>query len=217
MSNNLSIICVNVGNKYSHIYTEKLYQMVERNLNYKYKFYSITDKKHNNKNIIPIKPDNHLQGWWTKLMLFKPNIVDSDYILYFDLDTIIIKPIDKVLSMMGSNLTIVRDTWVKNSFNSSIMLIKTNSLPYIYNSYNEKELDNLKFQKNIKVRGDQCWITYKYPEANIFPEDWFISYKDIYVRKKPVWTNNTMAIRFHGKPNPEDVVNQHEWAKKCWG
>ena len=87
----VKVFCVNVGDKYPPEYVHKLKSAVERHLSLKHKFYVYTDKPENYSYSINVTHD--LDTWWNKLLVFE-NIGPC---LYFDLDTVIHGPLDKLI------------------------------------------------------------------------------------------------------------------------
>ena len=94
----INVICLKHGTKYSSDYVNRLYYMVKRHLTLPHKFYCFTEDTSEIDSNIIIKPlpNNTLKGWWWTPYIFKKGQFDSgDVNLFLDLDTVIIKNIDK--------------------------------------------------------------------------------------------------------------------------
>ena len=79
-------------------YANKSHNMLKRNLNINFDSYCITEKPEElSKEIEPIKPLlDDVKGWWNKLFLFS-NTMPDGYILFLDVDTVIINDLTEVV------------------------------------------------------------------------------------------------------------------------
>ena len=92
---NVNVVCVNWGDKYGAEYVMRLHAMIERNTTKKFNMYCLTDNPDAYQAPIkPIKLTDGLEGWWNKMLLFKPGILPDGEYLYFDLDLVIVDNID---------------------------------------------------------------------------------------------------------------------------
>ena len=82
--------------------------MVQRNLTVPHNFVCFTENNtglNPNIKIIPLPNDNSIKGWWWKTYIFKQDhFAKGDINLFFDLDVVIVKNIDKLISHPGSFL-----------------------------------------------------------------------------------------------------------------
>jgi len=86
------IACVlRSGGDYSDENVRTLQSMVARNVTTPYSFVVLTDRYLSGLDCIRL--DRHLPGWWSKLELFSIR----HPVLYLDLDTVILKPIDRLV------------------------------------------------------------------------------------------------------------------------
>tara|TARA_Y100001972_G_scaffold39430_1_gene48756 strand:+ start:489 stop:1160 length:672 start_codon:yes stop_codon:yes gene_type:complete len=222
----MNFACVCYGIKYKLEYVQKLYNMVQRHTTIPHKFYCFTDYVNPNQQLtgdIIIKqfPMFNLQGWWNKMQLFHPGILEGTT-LYMDLDVVITDNIDCFFThepeadFVGMN-DFNPDTKI---FNSSVFRFEPEAMkdklwqPFI----NDRE-------RWLRYSGDQNVISeviLKHPETRSFPDSWTQSYK-WYDRSgtryhKGKWTfehnGESLVTVFHGAPNPHESTM--EWVKKAW-
>jgi len=220
----MNFACVCYGNKYSIEYVQKLYNMVQRHTTLEHNFFIFTDNMemeidgHVNIRTFPMV---NLQGWWNKMQLFHPGILEGTT-LYMDLDVVITDNIDCFFTyepeadFVGMN-DFNPDTKI---FNSSVFRFEPEAMkdklwqPFI----NDRE-------RWLRYSGDQNVISeviMKHPETRSFPDSWTQSYK-WHDRKgqryhKGKWTfehnGESLVTVFHGEPNPHQ--SDMEWVKKAW-
>ena len=222
----MNFACVCYGIKYKLEYVQKLYNMVQRHTTIPHKFYCFTDHVNPGQQLkgdIIIKqfPMFNLQGWWNKMQLFHPGVIEGTT-LYMDLDVVITDNIDCFFThepeadFVGMN-DFNPDTKI---FNSSIFRYEPEAMkdklwqPFI----NDRE-------RWLRYSGDQNVISeviMKHPETRSFPDSWTQSYK-WHDRKgqryhKGKWTfehnGESLVTVFHGEPNPHQ--SDMEWVKKAW-
>ena len=97
----LNVVCVNWGLKFKPIYTQTLYNMVQRHLTVPHKFICYTNHiklqkiiKEDNFEVRKLPFCEEYQGYWNKLSLFSPEAKLEGPCLYFDLDVVILDNID---------------------------------------------------------------------------------------------------------------------------
>tara|TARA_Y100001937_G_scaffold97921_1_gene133451 strand:- start:135 stop:800 length:666 start_codon:yes stop_codon:yes gene_type:complete len=220
----MNFACVCYGKKYSTEYVQKLYNMVQRNTTLTHKFFIFTDNmdmKIDGHVNIKMFPMVNLQGWWNKMQLFHPGVIEGTT-LYMDLDVVITGNIDCFFThepeadFVGMN-DFNPDTKI---FNSSIFRFEPEAMkdklwqPFI----NDRE-------KWLRYSGDQNVISeviMAHPETRSFPDSWTQSYK-WHDRKgqryhKGKWTfehnGESLVTVFHGEPNPHQ--SEQDWVKNAW-
>ncbi|MBF0381733.1 MAG: hypothetical protein HQL69_11985 [Magnetococcales bacterium] len=155
MKINLLTVCTD---KYQMIYAEKLISQFCKLSKLDVTPYCLTDRPEQLADFItPIKPKVRLTGWWNKVLLFDPEMVDG-WNLYLDIDIVILKSFDdEIIEAVesGAQITCVSDAveWLGNKFSSSLMIFKTAALADIYHRFmaTYKDLQN-------REGGDQVWI-----------------------------------------------------------
>ncbi len=225
MQNKINVVCLKWGNKYNAEYVNRLHSMVKRNLTIPFEFYCLTEDITGINQDIKIKPlpEIDLEGWWFKVTLFQKNAYGfKGRILFIDLDMVIINNIDTLCNQKTSFATI--KGWNHNYLQSAIFSLDVNSCTYVYDKFMQD------YQNIVKrLDGDQDWISESIREQDVvfFPHHWIVSYK-YHCNAKGIklfgklgkWLGLWFAfgeakppkeakiIDFHGKPDPEDVVNK---------
>ncbi len=100
----INIVCVyKSGGDYDAKYVMALKVALEKYCYVDYNFYCLTDKPDEIKDYAKIiLLEHNLPGWWSKIELFNPNINynwDNNLVLYFDLDVLILKGIQKLIEV----------------------------------------------------------------------------------------------------------------------
>ena len=227
------IICLKWGKKYSAEYVNKLYDMTQRHCTIKHQFVCFTeDKTDINPNIIIHKlPKFNLEGWWFKPYFFSKDLPLQGTILYFDLDVIVFRNIDKLFSYKPGSFCIIRD-FNRNirkdfdRFNSSVFRLQTGMYDNIWQSFFANTVHHV--QRN---RGDQDWMYRHIKNFSFWPDEWIQSYKwemrdrrdlAIFEGKRnfvndapPKILSDTSVAVFHGEPNPGNANDT--WVKEHWG
>jgi hypothetical protein len=220
----ITVMCVRFGTGYGREYVEKLRNMVSRNLTVTYEFVCLTDDNHPIEGVRSIVQKNaqYRKQWWHKLHMFDPDLPLSGRILYFDLDVVIVKCIDKLVSNIGNNFFGIRD--FNRKFHPNWQQLNSSAMSWIHGSQNEVYE---KFIKNsndaFRLHGDQDWIWRVAKNRIHFWNDlWIQSYKweirqreDLVSRdgrrgfktvKNDIIVDNECCVAvFHGNPNPADV------------
>ena len=220
----MNFACVCYGEKYSVEYVQKLYNMVQRNTTLEHNFFIFTDNMEmeidGNVNIRTF-PMVDLKGWWNKMQLFHPGVIEGDT-LYMDLDVVITGNIDCFFTHEPEADFVGMNDFNPQTgiFNSSVFRFKPEAMkdklwqPFI------KARDNW-----MRMAGDQNVISdiiLKHKETRSFPDSWTQSYK-WYDRSgtryhKGKWTfehnGESLVTVFHGEPNPHQ--SEQDWVKNAW-
>ena len=137
-------------------------------------------------------------SWWSKIELFKL----KGPVLYFDLDTIIVKDMtDTIAKFSAEQFVILRDFYRgKGTMQSSIMYW-SGDMSFVYNLF--------KREPKFFNGGDQEFIEYAVREATCFQDltDAVVSFK-CHVLKRGLLPSDECVI-FHGEPRPwrQDVIS----------
>ena len=139
----MNVICVKQGTKYSSEYVNRLYSMVNRNMPVDFKLHCITDDPvgiDSHINTIPIV--SGLEKWWPKLDAL--NIFTTGDNILFDLDIVILNPLDRLCSVKTRTLSVLYAQWKEGYVQPS------ERFPTLYNS------------SIMKWSGDQGKEVYEY-------------------------------------------------------
>ena len=221
----LNVVCLKHGKKYSAEYVNRLYNMVSRHLTIPFDFFCFTEDTKNLNSNIKIKPlpdGYNINGWWWKPYIFKEgHFPDSDTILFFDLDMVIVNNLNNLATYLPDQFVGLED--VGRVFRKHPQKLGSAVLKWPANKYsNIWNLIEADPKITSRFRGDQDWIWSLHKDnIQFFPEEWIRSYKweirskselvhngskyvfrDI---KNPVINPATSVLAFHGTPNPEDV------------
>lgn len=223
----LNVICLKHGTKYGPEYVNNLYNMVERHLTLPYNFVCFTENKSNLNPAIKIKslPENpSLSGWWWKPYVFKSDhFPPGDINLFIDLDMVIIKNINNLISYLPDQFVGLRDVsralYPQNEkLGSAIMRWPSGKFDNIWSLINNSSDISKRF------RGDQDWIWHLHSKSiKFFPDKWIISYKwEARTREENIRINGrynfnsirnvdldpeTAILAFHGTPDPHEVMD----------
>lgn len=159
---------------------------------------------------------NAWPGWWSKIELWRPGLFpEGDPVLYFDLDTIVVRDVTHLSRTIDCDLILLRDFYrLQKGWGTGIMGWTGGQLGQIYKTF---EADSRTFIS--KYRSDQDFIKMLLPPSWIrfwqdeFPEH-IVSYK-IHCEERGVFPPTAHVICFHGKPRPTEVHG--DWVQKFWG
>jgi hypothetical protein len=223
-----NVACVWIPPKYSISYVEILYNSVKRHLSQPFNFYCLTThpEEVNNPNIIPIALEKDTmfeagnKAWWYKSNLFNKHVWEGQ-VLYLDLDTVIVNSLDKFFEWKADTFRICQDfnrhaAPEYQVSNSSIMAFEANAHIDFYIDFQKEKVENIR-----KHKGDQDWLTRILgANKNWWPKEWAMSYKwevlkgglkfmgtDQYNSNVTTLHYDTSVLVFHGKPNPEEVLD----------
>lgn len=184
----ITVVCVNVENYLGHgdDYVNKLCAMVARHLQQPYKFECITQSN---------KP-----GWWAKIDLFQPGRF-SGRVLYLDLDSVIIGPLDVLVQSKGI-VHLADWGWKKNDYGSTAMVWDAGEHEEIFEQYHD--------QVPKQFRGDQDWMTHL-GGWTALPKGLCVSYR---YESKTNPPPGASIICMHGEPKPHQITTgwvPHHW------
>ena len=197
----ITVAFVKWGDKYDSKYVYRLQKMVSKNLNISHKFICITDKKIPNINCIV--PDNlfDLEGWWSKMFLWKKGILTGK-ILYLDLDTVIQNNIDELINYSPNKLCGVYTYWndmytdgsyehpmyrYKTPFNSSVMVWNAGDYHWVWDKFEEDPNWYI-----MKYYGDDKFLGNEVENKTTFKEGWI--YSNLYGIDEKTETNSSVRI-----------------------
>lgn len=207
------------GGYYDVSYVNHIANSMKNNLTHPYEFICLTDCtegfNNNVDKIIPFKHD--FPKWWGKIELFQSNIFETERVFYLDLDTIIVKNIDHIVTN-SENFFGLRDFYHQYGLGSGIMgwRCKDPLMNQIYEKFMENPTSNM----NNHRTGDQEFIWGVNSNYVKFIQDFYpkeiVSYK-----KDCVDNRNNISIPpeasivcFHGPPRPKSIKDQA--IRKYW-
>ncbi|TSA08004.1 MAG: hypothetical protein D4R73_09110 [Deltaproteobacteria bacterium] len=207
-----TIACVlKTGGDFDERYVANLKRALDRNLTHPFKFVCLTDDP-KIKGVEIIRLTNGHPGWWSKIELFRPGAMSTERVLYFDLDTLILKNIDDLLTLGGDFYGLRpwnRANRLAGNCASGIMAWKNGSHDFLYEKFNATEINHL---------GDQVYIS----AALKAHGGTFMALQDaapgIYSYKREcrqgVPPRDARIVCFHGRPRVHEVGDR--WVKEAW-
>jgi len=145
-------------------------------------------------------------GWWSKIELFRPDILNGNTI-YFDLDTLIVSDFTAIFACFRQHGFLMLDDWYGHSgVNSSMMAWTSTAKLYLSRIYEKFAAEPRKYRGlyNTKARwGDQGFIRDHTPiEPALWQKEFpgkIVSFKRDCQDGIP---NGACIVCFHGKPRP---------------
>lgn len=211
----VAVVCVlKSGGVYSIDYVEKLRNMIDRNTTVPYEFICLTDMDIDANICKSIKLIRGQAGWWSKIELFRSNLINAKQIIYFDLDTIILKNIDDVLNFQHdfSGLYPWNEKNRRNGLCASGMMAWKNdsTFSFLFDRFDPNRTKNY-------PRGDQEYISQILKSNKKNPEFLQTLFSGIYSYKRNCrikLPKNARIVCFHGKPRLHEI--NIRWVKDHW-
>lgn len=207
------------GKDYNAEYVNRLYRGIKRNTSVDFAFTCFSDHGSGLESGIEHKPIPHFTGnWFSKISLYNKELYNpEDQIFFFDLDTVIIRNIDDILSYRG-NFILLRDFYRVTGYGSGLMSWRPEAVHHMWTAFTPESRCN---------HGDQGWPEIHYPNADLWQEKYpekIVSYK-VHISKKmqpirnipfPQGNLDTASIVcFHGQPRPHHIHDLN-WMKEHW-
>jgi hypothetical protein len=216
----MNIICMKWGEKFPVEYVNRLYAMVARTIDAKFKFVCFTDNSEGIRPEVEIQelpklelPSGSPERGWRKLTVFKKDFGGlSGPTLFLDLDVVIVGKLDVFFSQPGDFLIAHDKKNSKNRVgNSSVFRFEIGKFPQILD-YFEKNSEEVKSE----VRNEQAYLSRelaKLGELKFWEDEWVPSFK---YKCCPSWLKSwflapsipkgARIILFHGLPNPPEAI-----------
>jgi hypothetical protein len=229
--------CVLHGTKYDWTYVDRLYNMLGKNLSLPVNLHVWTEyhrevPEHMIKHTLDDWPgiSGPKKSWWYKMQMFNPEYFNGD-LLYFDLDIVIVRKIDWILSLDTEYFYGIKDfKRLQNPFyesiNSSVMWFNTDKFSWIWDRFSQH---NIRAIVN-RYHGDQDYLNDIIPKAQrqYFDLDLIKSWRwqcydgGMNFTKKTHYRpgvgteidDKTAILVFHGNPKPHEIsdpVIQNLW------
>ena len=207
----LNVLCLYAGTGYDISYVRNLKLSLDKCLDTEHRFYILTDRLDQRTELetlgqIIVLPKLDVKKlWWYKCWMFSSEINLTGTCLYFDLDVLILKSLDKFIAR-DKEFKIIHDfnrsnTNNYNYSNSSIMSWTAGQQTQIWTRFSSESRS-----VQASMHGDQDFIHVHAQNLSWYPDDWAISFKWEYKLKK-LYTPQTSVIVFHGKPKPQEITD----------
>ncbi len=164
-----------------------------------------------------------LPYWWSGMNAFRADApgVETDTLLYLDLDQVIIGSLDDILDL-PYDLACMKDLpsgrCPKNkerNVNVSVTLIRNGAAAFVWDAYQaagQPTWNPLHPPPRAPLRMAAQEIIDAHGGAEIIPEAWVCSYK--YQVRKYGLPEDCRVVSFHGRPKPHEVADQ--FVKEHW-
>jgi hypothetical protein len=211
------IACVRTGIVYPFEYVTKLRNMVKRHMPREYQLVCFTDQPERCEDVAFIDMTaTGLTGWWAKMLVFEPAWRGRSHIIYFDLDTVIIRDIAPLADVPGefailaSPVRLAGNVKYPCAYNSSVMTIGGGLCAFVWERF-DKDRDH--YMVKHEKYGDQAAIEEIYPDASLLngllPITFFCNYRNLSNHQPPA-----SVINFGGTHKPNNCPIQ--WVQQAW-
>lgn len=211
------VMCVlkSGGKDFNLDYVVKLRNMIARHTTIPYRFVCLTDTTIDPSICDTLPLRSNLAGWWSKLELFVPDQVDSNYIVYFDLDTVIIRNIDTILTLKSEFAAL--GGWIPGPNRSSVGNFGSGMM--VWRNHGKFAFLHDEFKNDFYKHGDQEYIANSLVKHGIQYETLqnlttgIYSYKRNCLKGIP---DDARVICFHGHPRPHQAMSIARWVQSYW-
>jgi hypothetical protein len=221
-----TVVCMRWGDRFPVDYVNRLYRGVMRNVARPTRFVSFTDDPCGldpgvePRQIPPIKlPAAGLGGSpWRKLALWSPEIGLEGDLLFFDLDVVVVGPLDDFFDYEPGKLAIVRDWSAGDTGNSSVMRLPAGGAPHLVERFERDPIGKRRLYSNEQV--------YLCREAGLplvfWPRAWCPGFKAMMLPRFPfnlvksvMLPEGARVVVFTGHPRPHEA-QRGEWPAAGW-
>lgn len=216
-----NFICMKWGDKYGPEYVNRLYRMIDRNIQRDFSLTCFTDREEGIDKAVRVQPllplglpEGLPERGWNKLATLAQDIGGlSGQVIFLDLDVVITGTLDDFFDYPGEFL-IIRDSKFRTKpiGNSSVYRFSVGR----YASVLEDFIDNFDWvRKNF--RNEQAYLSYaihKLGELEFWPKGWCPSFKYHCMKPWPAGLfldpqlpEGSRIVIFHGHPLPQEAID----------
>ena len=212
-SPSVTVACVyKTGGDFTAEYVHKLVSAIRRHSSFELDVVCLTDDAALTGNFRTVALEKDLPGWWSKLELFRPGLTEKKRILYFDLDTLILKNIDHLLQFEAPFAALL--PW--NSANRARKQLASGAMLWDHAMFSQLFHNGYRPEQLGQYAGDQEFLSEKinagrYTWTPLQTVAKIHSYKRECRRRVP---RDAEIICFHGKPRPHEL--QIPWVVENW-
>lgn len=226
----LTICCVLVKGEYPYTpeYVRRLKAMTDRFCARPFRFVCLTDQPQSmppGVEAIPIEKFDVSFACWSKLQVFDPKHGFSGRMLYIDLDSLVVAPLDPIIDF-PADFALTEDAFVierahldvdrrtgrrlVRRFNSSVMVWNGGEQTDLYTKWTPSDAERL--------LTDQDYVGEQSPHAQALPLRWFPRIS----RVLPPWPDETKVVlvkkpKCHIWADTPPWCDRAPWFKDAWG
>jgi len=206
----INVVCVlKTGGDFDRRWVHALDQSVWDKVTEPHRFWCLTDDAYLlSQQLVGIRAiplTKGWPGWWSKIEMFRPDLFsEGEPVLFFDLDTVILRDITHLAGAIDTDLVLLRDFYrLKTAWGTGVMGWTAGRFTSIYEGF---KADVRGYTR--RFRSDQHFIQWLLTGCNEirFWQDEFpghlASYKIHCMERVPA---DTHVVCFHGKPRPTEV------------
>lgn len=182
-------------------YVAILRDMVARHLKAEHRFVCLTDAPERHPGIETIRLTPGPEGWWAKCELFRSGLFDGR-ILYLDLDSVIVGPLDPLAASPGI-IQLADWGWTTPTYGSGVMVWDAAEHAEIWTRWTPEVAERL--------RGDQDWLT-ELGGWQALPAHLCRSYR---YESKAGPPKGCSVVCMHGRPKCHELPAPH-WSRAFW-
>jgi hypothetical protein len=221
----LTVACVFVRGEYPYTldYVVRLERMVRRHLARPFRFVCLTDRadvvREAGIEALPITPMVVPHAFWHKVRLFDPSIGLTGRVLYLDLDSLIVAPLDPIVDAPGQ-FTCAADLFgagdgppVRGLHRGRRVVAKHQGSVIVWDAGAADDLW-LDWTPDVAEAYVGCddWISDREPYAPVMPLAWFPRISQVH----PPWPDEAKVVLVK-KPKNHIAAQTWPWFEPLWG
>lgn len=199
----LTVACLEVSDYLGRgiEYVQRLRRAVAAHLSVPHRFVVCSDRGH--AGVERLEPMGALPGWWQKHSLFAPGRFPKGWVLYLDLDTVILGDLTPLAGYRGE-YAILRDVWTPSIGQGAVILWRSGFGAHIWEAA-------IRAPRNPRQRAD-------YQLAALTPgreylQDLYPGLFRSYKAEALEGPGDAAVVYLHGRPRPHEATG---WVADAW-
>lgn len=219
----LTVACLYVRGEYPYTadYVRRLHAMVTRYCSRPFRFCCLTDRPEEiPAGVEPIVVER-IAGcfaFWTKLRLFDVDRNWTGRVLYLDLDTLIVAPLDPIIGFpapfaLAEDVLALERAHLDTDRYGRQLVRKFNGSVMVWDAGTQAALwDDFTLADAQRLSTDQDWIAEQVPDAQPMSLEWFPRIS----RAQPPWSAEAKVV-LAKKPKGLEACQKWPWFEAAWG
>ncbi len=218
---NRQVLCFKWGTKYDPEYVNRLFGMVDRNLQDAFTLHCFTDDKSGIRSEVVCHelPDLNcdlptgVPGMWRKVAIWQANLAGIEGVaLYIDLDSVIVDDLTPFFEFGAETDVVLARNWLKplsNLGQTTLFRFKVGAQTYLLENFQKNPqaiAEHYRFEQHYVTRSVRGGVKF-------WPNDWVKHYRvhclpgyiGRYFRPASL-PKSARVIAFPGEPNPDDAL-----------